>query len=86
MAQRSSCDVLINNGHWLFATAISRLSWLTRRAPFRHADDMVTILSTEPLTMDEHWQPLEAGESLLFCDGDLIRRNRHAARPIPSPC
>ena len=50
------------------------------------ANDVVTILSTEPLTTDEHWQPLQAGESLLFCDGDLIRRDRHAARPIPSPC
>lgn len=100
LAQRGTFNALISNGQWLFASATSRLHWLTRRAPFRQAtladpplqvdfsmltttDDVVTILSTEPLTTDEYWQPFLAGESLLFCGGDVIQRDRHGARPEP---
>jgi glutamine amidotransferase len=98
LARRGTFNALISNGQWLFATATSRLHWLTRRAPFRTAtladvplqvdfsahttaSDVVTILSTEPLTTDEQWQPFRAGESLLFRDGEVQRRGRHAARP-----
>jgi glutamine amidotransferase len=100
LAERGTFNALISNGQWLFATATSRLHWLTRQAPFCTAtlvdppiqvdfsalttsDDVVTILSTEPLTTDEHWQPFKAGESLLFEGGEVIRRGRHAVRPIP---
>jgi predicted glutamine amidotransferase len=100
LAERGTFNALISNGHWLFATATSRLHWLTRRAPFRSAtladpplqvdfsaltttNDVVTILSTEPLTTDEHWQPFQAGESLLFCGGEVIQHSRHAVRPTP---
>ncbi|MFM7642774.1 MAG: class II glutamine amidotransferase [Cyanobium sp.] len=100
LAERGTFNALISNGHWLFATATSRLHWLTRRAPFckatladpplqvdfsalTTAKDVVTILSTEPLTTDEHWQPFLAGESLLFCGGEVMHRNRHGARPVP---
>ncbi|MEB3348803.1 MAG: class II glutamine amidotransferase [Cyanobacteriota bacterium] len=93
-------SALISNGHWLFATATSRLHWLTRRAPFCKAtladpplqvdvsalsstNDVVTILSTEPLTTDEHWQPFQAGESLLLQAGEVIQRSRHGVRPVP---
>jgi predicted glutamine amidotransferase len=47
------------------------------------ANDVVTILSTEPLTTDEHWQPFQAGESLLLRAGEVIRRRRHGVRPVP---
>jgi predicted glutamine amidotransferase len=102
LAERGTFNALISNGHWLFATATSRLHWLTRRAPFckatladpplqvdfsslTTANDVVTILSTEPLTIDEHWQPFQAGESLLFCDGDVVHRSRHQVRPVFIP-
>jgi predicted glutamine amidotransferase len=98
LARRGTFNALISNGQWLFATATSRLHWLTRRAPFRtatladpplrvdfaaltKASDVVTILSTEPLTSDEQWQPFQAGESLLFRAGEIERRNRHDVRP-----
>ena len=100
LAQRGTFNALISNGHWLFASATSRLHWLTRRAPFRSATladpplqvdfstlttakDVVTILSTEPLTTDEHWQPFQAGESRLFCGGEVTHRDCHGARPLP---
>ena len=98
LAERGTFNALISNGQWLFATATSRLHWLTRRAPFRRAtlvdpplqvdfsalttaSDVVTILSTEPLTTDEHWQLFQVGESLLFCSGEVIQRSRHGVRP-----
>ena len=100
LAERGTFNALISNGHWLFATATSRLHWLTRRAPFckatladpplqvdfsalTTAKDVVTILSTEPLTTDEHWQPFQAGESLLLQAGEVIQRSRHGVRPVP---
>ena len=100
LAERGTFNALISNGHWLFATATSRLHWLTRRAPFckatladpplqvdfsalTTAKDVVTILSTEPLTTDEHWQPFQAGESLLLQAGEVIQRRRHGVRPVP---
>jgi predicted glutamine amidotransferase len=102
LAERGTFNALISNGHWLFATATSRLHWLTRRAPFckatladpplqvdfsslTTANDVVTILSTEPLTIDEQWQPFQAGESLLFCAGEVVQRSRHGVRPAPRP-
>ncbi len=102
LAQRGTFNALLSNGQWLFATATSRLHWLTRRAPFRRAtladlplqvdfstlttaNDVVTILSTEPLTSDEQWQPFQPGESLLFCAGEVIHRSRHGVRPTPQP-
>jgi predicted glutamine amidotransferase len=35
------------------------------------------------ITTDEHWQPFQAGESLLFCAGEVIQRSRHGVRPVP---
>ena len=49
------------------------------------SNDVVTILSTEPLTTDEHWQPFQAGESLLLQAGEVVQRSRHGVRPIPIP-
>ncbi|WP_050757086.1 class II glutamine amidotransferase [Cyanobium sp. PCC 7001] len=101
LAERGTFNALISNGQWLFATATSRMHWLTRRAPFRRATladaplqvdfaaltsatDVVTILSTEPLTSDEQWQSVLPGESLLFRAGELAGRRRHAVRPAPA--
>jgi predicted glutamine amidotransferase len=100
LAERGTFNALVSNGQWLFATATSKLHWLTRRAPFCTAtladppiqvdfsalttsNDVVTILSTEPLTTDEHWQPFQAGESLLFRAGQVIQRSLHGVRPTP---
>jgi glutamine amidotransferase len=36
------------------------------------AKDVVTILSTEPLTTDEHWHAIEPGSSMLWSGGELL--------------
>ena len=37
------------------------------------------------ITTDEHWQPFQAGESLLLQAGEVVQRSRHGVRPIPIP-
>lgn len=41
-------------------------------AQLTDAGDVVTILSTEPLTRDEQWLPLSVGEALLLKGGDIV--------------
>ncbi len=101
LAQRGTFNVLISNGRWLFASATTRLHWLTRRAPFGRATladlplqvdfscvttakDVVTILSTEPLTTDEQWQPFARGESMLLIDGEIRRRLQPGRKELQS--
>ena len=36
--------------------------------------DVVTIVSTEPLTTNEHWRQLEPGEALLLQNGEVTQR------------
>ncbi|MFN9546437.1 MAG: class II glutamine amidotransferase [Cyanobacteriota bacterium] len=86
LATRGTFNGLLSNGHWLFATASTRLHVLTRQAPFRQArladddisvdfsalagpNDVVTIVSTEPLTTNETWEPLQPGQSLWIVGG-----------------
>lgn len=38
-------------------------------------NDVVTIIATEPLTEDEPWTPMSAGEMVLFIDGALARQD-----------
>ena len=42
-------------------------------------DDVVTIVSTEPLTTDEEWLPLQAGEAVLLVDGEVVRHQPASA-------
>jgi len=93
LAQQGTFNALISNGRWLFATATTRLHWITRRAPFSTATladpplqvdfsvltsstDVVTILSTEPLTTDEQWHPFASGESMLLINGGIALRSQ----------
>ena len=46
---------------------------------------MVTIVSTEPLTMDEEWLPLQAGEAVLLVDGEVVHRQPPGAPTNPTP-
>ena len=45
-------------------------------------DDVVSIISTEPLTTDEHWLRLQVGEAVLLRRGELL--HQHLA-PVASP-
>jgi predicted glutamine amidotransferase len=56
LAQRGTFNGLIGNGHWLFVYATTRLH-------------VLTIVSTEPLTIDEPWQPLQPGQALWVVGG-----------------
>ena len=82
-------DTATSRLHWLTRRAPFRSATLADPplqvdfSALTTANDVVTILSTEPLTTDETWQPLQPGESMLFCDGELIFRDRHGARPEP---
>jgi glutamine amidotransferase len=38
--------------------------------------DVVTIVSTEPLTTNESWRLLEPREALLLQAGEVVRRHR----------
>src|SRR5690606_1635873 len=37
-------------------------------------NDVVTVIATEPLTRDETWESMQAGELLVFKDGYLVQR------------
>ena len=41
-------------------------------------NDVVTIVSTEPLTTNETWRPLKSGESLLVVDGEIVASHTSA--------
>jgi glutamine amidotransferase len=42
-------------------------------------EDVVTILSTEPLTRDECWQALPPGEAVLLRHGEVVLRRQGTA-------
>jgi len=48
-------------------------------------DDVVTIVSTEPLTRDEAWLPLQAGEAVLLVGGEVVRHQPPGAPVAPRP-
>ncbi|MFM7675274.1 MAG: class II glutamine amidotransferase [Synechococcus sp.] len=75
--------------HWLTRRAPFRTATLADPplqvdfSTLTSSRDVVTILSTEPLTTDEHWQPFQPGESLLLCAGEVLHSARHGVRPAP---
>jgi glutamine amidotransferase len=46
-------------------------------------EDVVTIVSTEPLTRDEAWLPLQPGEALLLHRGELVLQHQCVIRACP---
>lgn len=84
-------NMLLSESTHLFCYCSTRLSWITRRAPFGEArlkdcevsvdfgvettpNDVVTVITTEPLTHNEQWQRLETGEMIVFVDGEVVGR------------
>ena len=43
--------------------------------------EVVTILSTEPLTAAEPWKPLQVGEAILLQGGEVVRRRPGHGEP-----
>ena len=48
-------------------------------------EDVVTIISTEPLTKDEQWLPLLSGEAVLLVDGEVVRHQPPATAACRVP-
>ncbi len=82
-------NILLSDGDALFAFCSSKLSWITRKAPFgtarladadmtidfsrvTSADDVVSVIATEPLTIDETWHAIQPGEYCVFVDGKFM--------------
>lgn len=81
-------NFLLSNSEFLYAHCGSKLSWITRRAPFGEAklfdedmninfcthttvNDVVTIVATEPLTLNENWNTMTTSELLVFKNGEI---------------
>ena len=67
-----------NNLHWLTRRAPFGKASLIDAEMVVNFDqettenDIVTVIATQPLTDDETWQKMQAGEGLLFSKGQLI--------------
>lgn len=46
--------------------------------------DVVSVIATQPLTLNEHWQSMVPGEMRVFRDGVCIGANRPIQEPSPS--
>lgn len=96
-AQRGVFNLLLSNGHWLFTFCSTRMTAITRRAPFgparlRDADvmvdfeaettpsDVVSVITTEPLTSDERWDTYRPGEWRVWQQGEVTARG---SVPVP---
>ena len=81
-------NMLFTDSKHLYCYCSTKLSWITRRAPFNLASlkdadvtvdfqhvttesDVVSVVATEPLTTDETWHTMKAGEMVVFRDGEL---------------
>ncbi|ORU89968.1 MAG: class II glutamine amidotransferase [Cycloclasticus sp. symbiont of Poecilosclerida sp. M] len=86
VAQLGVFNILMSDASCLYVYCNTKLSWLTRQAPFNDAQlldadicvdfktqtsdtDVVTIIASEPLTVDEQWTQMEEGEFIVFCQG-----------------
>ncbi|HIL93140.1 MAG TPA: class II glutamine amidotransferase, partial [Cycloclasticus sp.] len=87
VAELGVFNVLMGDADNLYTYCNTKLSWLTRQAPFVEAKlldadvcvdfkketsstDVVTVIATEPLTSNEEWTKMVAGEFSVFCLGN----------------
>ena len=86
LASHGTFNMLLSDSRALYAYNTTKLSYLTRRAPFGQAsliddeleidfcaettpNDIVTVIATNPLTLNEPWVPLEPGKLVVFKGG-----------------
>ena len=91
LSPRGVANFLFSDGRYLFAYCATKLSWITRRAPFGEArlsdsdlavdfgehttaNDIVTVIATNPLTTNERWHAMSAGEFIVFDRGEIASR------------
>ena len=82
-------NMLFTDSKHLYCYCSTKLSWITRRAPFNQASlkdakvtvdfqqltteqDVVTVIATEPLTTNESWNTMSAGDLVVFKAGEQI--------------
>ncbi len=71
-----------NNLHWLTRRAPFGKASLIDAEMVVNFDqettdnDIVTVIATQPLTDDEKWQKMQAGEGILFCKGELVFQSK----------
>lgn len=81
-------NFILSNGHWMIARCSTNLYYVCRKAPFGKAlrdddvmidfsqytteSDKVTIITTQPLTKNEHWIKMKNGGFVFFKDGDVL--------------
>tara|TARA_R110002074_G_scaffold402348_1_gene608390 strand:- start:31238 stop:32017 length:780 start_codon:yes stop_codon:yes gene_type:complete len=87
LAKHGIFNVLMGDASHLYSLCNTKLSWLTRQAPFEEAQlldadmsvdfkketsdtDVVTVIATEPLTSNEQWTKMAAGEFNVFHLGE----------------
>lgn len=105
LAEHGNFNMLLSDGHALYAHCSTKLHLLTRRHPFPHArlvdrdmsldlgplnaeGDIMSLLATEPLTLDEPWQALRTGEFLVVVGGQVVWQAVHTgtrAFPVALP-
>lgn len=102
LARYGNFNMLLSDGHALFAHCSTHLHQLRRSHPFPHArlvdrdmsldlgplnaeGDVMTLLATQPLTLDEPWQALRTGEFRVYVDGqETWRRHHPQTRAFPT--
>lgn len=92
LAQHGNFNILLSDGHALFAHCSTHLYQLSRSHPFPTArlvdrdmsldlgplnapGDVMSLLATEPLTLDEPWQALQTGEFRVLVAGQEVWRH-----------
>jgi glutamine amidotransferase len=105
LAEHGNFNMLLSDGHALYAHCSTKLHLLTRHHPFPHArlvdrdmsldlgplnaeGDIMSLLATEPLTLDEPWQALRTGEFVVVVGGQVVWQAVHAgtrAFPVALP-
>jgi glutamine amidotransferase len=77
-----------NNLHWLTRRAPFGKASLIDAEMVINFDqettdnDIVTVIATQPLTDDEKWQKMQAGEAILFCKGELVFQSKQDEKNI----
>ena len=88
IAAYGDLNYLLSNGDCLYAHCAVKLSYIVRRAPFSSYHlldqditvdfshltglDRVAVIATEPLTDNEAWISIPAGQLLQFRDGEMV--------------
>lgn len=88
IAKLGVLNFILSNGEWMIVRCATHLHYVIRQAPFgqalreddvmidfrkyTHESDKVTIITTQPLTKNEHWVKMKNGDYIFFKEGDIV--------------